>query len=166
MEVLIMAKSFTYDYMTLRRQQPFIFKDFQDMGIDKEYFEKLENLVKDEEWFTMNTQERVKFLMENVSGCDEKFAKVLADFDLTSKQFIPTKKTETNWGPKLKDTQELNKVAVIIKEKFGKEPFKSRDLSAHINFLSSAQLPSRLRKLVESNALVDLGGSPKSYKLN
>lgn len=156
----------TFDYMTLRKQKPFIFKEFQDLGIDQKYFENLEELVKDKEWFTMNTQDKVKFLMENVQGCNENFAKTLADFDLTSKQFIPTKKNETNWGPKLKDTQELNNVAIIIKEKFGKEPFKSKDLSAHINFLSSAQLPSRLRKLVESNALADLGGSPKNYKLN
>lgn len=61
---------------------------------------------------------------------------------------------------------EIDLVLNTIKENFATgQQFKNKDLSDLIKSLTARQIPSRLKKLVEDGALVDCGGSPKSYSL-
>lgn len=64
---------------------------------------------------------------------------------------------------------ELSKIKEILSAGFSNgESFKSRDVSEVIAeelSITTRAVPSRLKRLVESNFLEDIGGSPKSYKI-
>ncbi len=60
---------------------------------------------------------------------------------------------------------ELDQILEVINVNFSSSKFQNKDLSGFIKNLSARQIPSRLKKLVEAEELVDLGGNPKFYAL-
>lgn len=94
-----------------------------------------------------------KYLLQNVIGLTEANLPSLLIHEET-----------TEYKSKIA-VDELADILVVIKENFVDTTFQNKDLSPLIQNLSARQTPSRLKRLVESGQLEDLGGSPKSYKL-
>jgi hypothetical protein len=93
----------------------------------------------------------VDYLLENVQGLTVKNIKCLESPGVYTS------------APKVNDLEDLY---AIIVENFSVGTFKNKDLSAYVTFLTSRQIPSRLKKLVESGILTDQGGTPKSYSIS
>lgn len=62
-------------------------------------------------------------------------------------------------------TDELDQILAVIKSNFNTVKFQNKDVVQYIENLTARQVPSRLKKLVEANEIVDLGGNPKFYAL-
>lgn len=62
-------------------------------------------------------------------------------------------------------SDELDQLLEVINSNFPNSKFQNKDVSEFVKNLSARQIPSRLKKLVEAEELVDLGGNPKFYAL-
>lgn len=93
------------------------------------------------------------YLLENVQGLTE------GNINSLVKEDEAAYKTKIN-------ADELNTVISVIETHFRSTDFQNKDLAPLIEGLTARQIPSRLKRLVESGDLIDLGGSPKRYKLS
>lgn len=62
-------------------------------------------------------------------------------------------------------SDELDQLLEVINTNFPNSKFQNKDVSEFVKNLSARQIPSRLKKLVEAEEIVDLGGNPKFYAL-
>lgn len=73
------------------------------------------------------------------------------------------KEDEAEYKTKI-SADEIDRILSIIHANFAGVEFQNKDLAPLVQGLTARQIPSRLKRLVESEELVDLGGSPKRYK--
>lgn len=112
------------------------------------------------------------YLIDNIDGLNKNnFTKVESTLSLVSKSNevdFTGRPVEHRYGVPIESkikTSEVDEVLVVITENFPDSEFQNKDLSPLIKTLTARQIPSRLKKLIESGELVDCGGSPKKYKL-
>lgn len=85
------------------------------------------------------------------------------DFEKEQKEIKKVK----NAKPKITGDEIQDLFENVIKLAFKDKEFKNKDFHLLVaDKYSNRQTPSRLKKLVEQGLLIDLGGSPKSYKIN
>ncbi len=84
------------------------------------------------------------------------------DFEKEQKEIKKAK----NAKPKITGDEIQDLFENVIKLAFKDKEFKNKDFHLLVaDKYSNRQTPSRLKKLVEQGLLIDLGGSPKSYKV-
>ena len=111
------------------------------------------------------------FLMQNVIGLNENnYEKVESKLSLVKNNEVDFtgRPVEHRYGVPIESkikTAEVDEVLIVITENFPDSEFQNKDLSPLIKTLTARQIPSRLKKLIESGELIDCGGSPKKYKL-
>jgi hypothetical protein len=98
-----------------------------------------------------------EYLIENIKHLREE------DYDMATAQLQFEDSVEL--APSKIKATEVDQVLDIIVKNFSGKEFKNKDLSPLVEGLTARQVPSRIKKLVDAGHLVDLGGSPKSYKL-
>jgi hypothetical protein len=125
-----------------------------------------------EGWKNMTRDRQMSIILDSVVDCTPELAEKLVDCSIASFEYpadfraVPKEKSigKTRKKTEVK-SQEVDSVMQIIVERFSNQSFQNKDLSPHITDLSSRQIPSRLKKLVDGGKIEDLGGSPKTYKL-
>jgi len=123
-------------------------------------------------WNRMTRDEQKQYLVDNIDGCSDSIAEILVDASIAKFELASGLRAVTTGGrtvlsktkSKIK-SEETDNILLVAAERFGNKPFKNADIAPHIKDLSARQVPSRLKKLVESGHLQDLGGSPKAYQL-
>ena len=106
-----------------------------------------------------------EYLIGNVEGLSQdNFDRVMEQVDADFNG--EPKKSRTASESKIK-TSEVDGIIDIIAANFTGTAFQNKDLSPLVSDLglTSRQVPSRLKKLVDAGKLQDLGGSPKKYQL-
>jgi len=113
-----------------------------------------------------------QFLLDNINNLHgEDVSTLVTQLDinadtapLASWQGGSTPTTKSKPKSKINDA-ELHRILDVIRKNFDATEFQNKDLSPLIDGLTARQVPSRIKKLVDSGFLTDLGGSPKKYIL-